>query len=48
MLHYGVIIMQVHQFFSYLRTVFVGGTERLTASFQAQLYNIMSNKELVS
>ena len=38
-LHYGVITTQVRQFCSDLRAVFVGGTCRLAAFRQAQLYN---------
>jgi len=46
MLHYGVIIMQVRQFCSDLRAIFVGGTERSTAFQQAQLCSILSNTKL--
>jgi hypothetical protein len=38
--------MQVRQFCSDLRTVFVGETGRLTAFRQTQLYNIMFNTML--
>jgi len=40
--------MQVRQFCSDLRTDFVGGTCRQAAFRQARLYNIMSDKQLLS
>jgi hypothetical protein len=47
-LHYRVITMQVHQFYSDLRMVFVGGTGRPTAFRHTLLHNIMSDNYLLS
>ena len=42
-LHYRVITMQVHQFYSNLHMAYVGGTKRPMAFQQTQLCNVMSN-----